>query len=858
MLSIGKLAGGSQAEKYYTRSVASGREDYYAGRGEAPGRWTGAGAADLGFESDREVSEAELTGLFRGQDPATGAVLRELTPAGVAGFDVTFHAPKSVSVLYAIGARDVIEATREAHDAAVAEALGYLEREACRTRFRRNGRIVSVPGKGFIAAAFRHRTSRAGDPQLHTHVVIGNLTQRANGAWGALDGRLLYRHGKTASYLYQAVLRAELTERLGVAFTPVHNGIADVIGVPENVVRHFSKRRAEIVEHMRSRGEHSARAAQIAALQTRKRKQYDIPVDRLREEWRARAAEHGLGPAELADVLASAERFDRDQLDLSRCAAQLAGAQGVTREASTFDRRHVIQAWAERHRDGAKVSRIEQLSDAWLASESAIRLAPKRGRGGPREYSTPEMLSVERDLLRTAECGTQAARGIADDNAVERAIAARPTISDEQAEMVRRLARDGHGVQVVRAAAGTGKTFALDAAREAWEASGLTVVGCSLSARAATELHDQTGMPTSTLRRVSEDLHHGYGFSPGSVLVVDEAGMVGTRDLAELAAHTAEAEAKLVLVGDDRQLPEIQAGGAFRALARQEHTITLTEVRRQAHEWDRNALADLRDGKPDRWAQAYGEHGRLRGAHNAEHTRAALVDDWWQATHEHPTEDNVMIAHRRSDVADLNRRARERMHRAGRLADEELQINGRGFAVGDRVITTRNDRRLGLSNGTRAEIAEIDFATGDVHVHTRDGERQQIPNSYLHDGNLDHAYATTAHRAQGATVDRAFVLGSDDLYREWGYTALTRHRDTAMFYVNLGDGQQQLPGVAAPDDDWAEIDAILSRSHAKHLAHDRGIPETQVAPHADDVWAQLAREPRQLGPEGPADTGLEL
>src|SRR5206468_1315492 len=116
------------------------------------------------------------------------------------------------------------------------------------------------------------------------------------------------------------------------------------------------------------------------------------------------------------------------------------------------------------------------------------------------------------------------------------------------------------------------------------------------------------------------------------------------------------------------------------------------------------------------------------------------------------------------------------------------------------------------ANGTRGEITDIDFTTGHVHALTRDGERKEIPASYLHDGNLDHAYATTAHRAQGATVDRAFVLGSDDLYREWGYTALTRHRDAAMFYVNIGDAQERLPVTPAPDDDWADIDAILSRS----------------------------------------------
>ena len=631
MLSIGKLAGGSQAERYYTQSVASGREDYYAGRGEAPGRWIGSAAASLGMETDREVTEAELTGLFRGEHPIEKHTLREMRDRAVAGFDVTFHAPKSVSVLYAVGSPEVVEAAREAHDAAVADALAYLEREACRTRFRRGGRIESVAGSGFVAAAFRHRTSRAGDPQLHTHVVIGNLTQRPDGTWSALDGRLIYRHGKTAGYLYQAALRAQLAERLGVRFTPVTNGTGEVIGIPADVIRHFSQRRAEIEEHMRTRGERSARAAQVAALQTRKRKEYSVPVDRLREQWRARASEHGLGPDELASVLARNEQFDRRSLDLARCAAELGEANGLTRENSTFDRRDVLQAWAERHRDGARARVLERLADTWLGSDHAVAIEPAHRNLRDPAYSTPEMVAVEQNLLDMASHATDRGFAIADQVRVDRAIAARPTIGSEQADLVRHLTADGHGIQVVRAAAGTGKTFALDAAREAWEASGMTVFGCSLSARAAIELRDQAGMPTSTLERLLRDIRHGYPLPRDGVLVVDEAGMVGTRALAELAEHAVHTERKLVLVGDDRQLPEVHAGGAFRALAQRPETITLTEVRRQREAWDRDALSRLRRGEADEWLDAYRMQDRIRGGYDAEQTRGRLVNDWWEA-----------------------------------------------------------------------------------------------------------------------------------------------------------------------------------------------------------------------------------
>src|SRR3954470_13797803 len=293
VLSIGKLAAGPTAGRYYVEQVAQGREDYYAGDGEAPGSWVGGGAASLALRG--EVTEGGIGLLLDGRDPGSGGQLRRpLASGAVAGFDLTFRAPKSVSILFGIGDRELAGTLRREHDAAAGEALSYLEREACRARRGRGGATV-VDGRGFVGAAFGHRSSRAGDPLLHTHVVVANGTQGPDGRWTALDGRALYRQQKTAGYLYQAALRRRLTAEVGVRWHDVENGVADIDGVPRRVIEHFSRRRSEILEHMAQRGEHSARAAQVATLETRKAKDYDVPVHRLRAEWRARAEEHGLG-----------------------------------------------------------------------------------------------------------------------------------------------------------------------------------------------------------------------------------------------------------------------------------------------------------------------------------------------------------------------------------------------------------------------------------------------------------------------------------------------------------------------------------------------------------------------------------
>ena len=242
-------------------------------------------------------------------------------------------------MVWAIAPPDIARELRGGHDAAVAEALGYLEREACRGRRGTDG-VVQVRGDGFVGAAFVHRSSRAGDPLLHTHVVIGNLTRGPDGRWTALDARHLYRQQKTAGFLYQAVLRRELTERLGLEWGPVREGAADIRGVPRTVIEHFSQRRAEILEHMAAHGGRSAASAEIAALETRHAKQ-NVAFDRLRADWTARAEEHGLSRDAVEQLVHVGELRERPAV---RLPVRL--DRELTEQASTFGRAEVLQALA--------------------------------------------------------------------------------------------------------------------------------------------------------------------------------------------------------------------------------------------------------------------------------------------------------------------------------------------------------------------------------------------------------------------------------------------------------------------------------------------------------------------------------
>src|SRR5439155_19140544 len=283
----------------------------------------------------------------------------------------------------------------------------------------------------------------------------------------------------------------------------------------------------------------------------------------------------------------------------------------------SFTRRNVIQAFCERLPQGVEVATAERLADEFLASDRAVALATDvRGltggdvirradgaliatTGDERRYSTPELLAIEKRLIEGALSRRDEGAAVVSERTVAAALARRPTLGADQAKMVRRLTRDGHGVQVVTGKAGSGKTFALDAAREAWQADGYRVIGAAVSRRAARELEDGAGIESTSLAALLQDLRVGgdYGLPERTVVVLDEAGMAGTRQLAELLDHADPARAKVVLVGDPHQLPEIDAGGAFRALVVRTDPIELSDNRRQSERWERDALEHLRAGR---------------------------------------------------------------------------------------------------------------------------------------------------------------------------------------------------------------------------------------------------------------------
>lgn len=796
MLSVAKLAPGQEA--YYERSVAGGLDDYYAGRGESPGVWAGRGATSL--ELAGVVGDGELGLLIGGRDPldgrrlrehaqrrtirveevdaATGdvrAVERELRP--VAGFDLVFGAPKSVSLLHALGDERTRLAVVQGHEAAWQAALSYLEDEACVVRRGRGG-VVRERGPGFVAAAYQHRTSRAQDPHLHTHVIVANMARGDDGAWRALDGDLLLRtHRLAAGHLYQAHLRAGLTASLGVEWRAVRRGMAEIAGIPAAALREFSTRRRQIEQRLEESGADSWRAAQVAALETRDAKE-PIELVAVTEQWWARAQEYGLGPAELDAVLARTPFTQPSSRELRELALRLVGPDGLTRARSTFTNADVVVAVSSELGRGASAELVRELAGRIPAMSSVELLEHDPGR--PARYTTREVLQLEARALEIAARGVDVGAPCGDWRADD-------ALSAEQQELVQHLLGRPDRVVCAVGLAGAGKTTATRAVSDGLVREGVPVFGVAPSGVAAERLQDESGIRATTIHRLL--LEPATRRLPERcVVIVDEAGMADTRSLSALLDRVERARGKVILIGDTHQLQSVGPGGLFSALVERLGAAELRENRRQLDPVERELLAQVREGQPLDYLGHAVRAGRLVAGENLDTVRGELLADWWVQGAAAP-ERNVMLSYRRTDVVALNEGAHELMDRAGRLGTERLQMmNGEELASGDRVLCRRNDARLQLTNGTRGVVAEVDRVNHRVTIVTDRGSKVRIGSVYLDAGHLRLGYAMTGHASQGITVDRAFVLASPGgAQREWGYVALSRARTQTRIYLSACD-----------------------------------------------------------------------
>ena len=822
MLSIGAMGGGQGT--YY---VGLAREDYYLEGGEPPGQWVGQGSAALGLAG--VVERETFLNLFAGTDEQGNALVQNAgDPKRQPGWDLTFSAPKSVSVLWATTEGETRRALQDAHFAAVKSALETIEAGAT-TRRGQGGQIKEAAS--LVIATFEHGTSRAQDPQLHTHALVLNLGVRADGTTGTLESQHIYRSKMAVGALYRADLGARL-QTLGYAVERDGSSFA-IKGVPQSLQDEFSKRRAEIESHLHTSGKDSARAAAYAALDTRQVKEHTA-----REElfglWRQTGAEHGFTPAIAHELRGKALALSADE-QLTQVNGMLERAiEKVSHDQSHFGARELLRAAAEDAQGRGVGADMVRAGVARALGENPDLLRVGEQRGGAR-YTTRELWELEKALLQTAEAwqgekGHQATqqsflKGMleAEQRATHNArqsdpSAIAPTLSAEQRAALAHLTKESGGVALLSGMAGTGKTFLLDAARSAWEAQGFRVVGAAIAGKAAQGLQEGAGIESTTIARLLFP-DAPIKLDERTVLVIDEAGMVGTRQMAVLVKAVQGSGAKLVLVGDAGQLQSIEVGGPFAALQNRMGGGELRDIVRQKDAWARQAVKDFAAGHAEQSLSAFNERGLLTVARDREEAKTALIDAW-KAEGIGAPQHNVIFAGTRAEARDLNRRAQTARQRAGALGFRALQVEGETLHEKDRVLFTRNSLVLGVQNGTTGRVTDVDASGQTLTIRLDNGRETQVPvTEYPH---LTLGYALTTHKGQGLTTRHAFVLcGGAMTDRELSYVQASRatHR-TQLFTERIEEWNPQTQ--QREEATLRELGRRMSQSRQKDMAHDVG------------------------------------
>ena len=715
--------------------------------------------------------------------------------ARVASFDLSLSDPKSVSLLAAGSPPEVRAEVQAGRHAAIRQVLGWLEREAVGVRRGHNG-TDRFRGQGVTAAAFDHRSSREGDPQWHTHVLVQNATLGPDGRWSALDSKRLYAHAMTADRLYHAALRAELTRRLDVRWRQVdpRTGAAEIDGLHDReLLRAFSKRRAQVLAQQREWGHQGMAAGKAAALATRKAKDHTESEESFYQRGARGLAEHGVGRTELEQVCRGGRAQARELSPAARVRLldELAGPAGLTAQASTFARRDVLDALAKQIPVGASAERpmaeLEELADEFLASERAVPVTVDRGLE-ERRYATPELLALERGLVEQAERRVQEGAGVVAGKHVRAALAARDGLDADQETMVRQVTQDGAGVSLVVGYAGSGKTHATGATVDAFHRGGFRVLPTAPTGAAARELERETKLPAPTLDALLGQLdRRDERLDRHTIVVVDEAAMVGTRKLARLLGYADRAGSKVVMIGDDRQLAAIDTGGAFRAFRLRLGATELRGNHRQQTALGQQVAALFRSGRQEAAFDRLVTHGKMVVCRTEAEANAAQVRDWWQRFRD--GQQAGMIAFSRAETTRLNAAARHLMAEAGRLGPDALQVDEREFRVGDQIVCGRNARtRLGVVNGTRGQVTALDATRRNLIIRTDEGRTVTLPGWYVAGQGferpwVDHGYAITGHKTQGLSGDDFGVRPSTRADAHWAYVAASRHRFDLRLYL---------------------------------------------------------------------------
>lgn len=764
MLSISQPIRAGSGE-YYLSLAAT--DDYYLNGDQEPaGFWLGDGAKSLGLRG--QVEPEPFRNLLRGLSPdGQQELVKNVHGERRAGWDATWSVPKSVSTAWSQATPEVRLQIEEALRRAVERAIRHVETLEIVSRTGPKG-IIRNKAK-LLFAVFPHSVSRNGEPQLHLHSILLNVGVRADGTTGTLEPKDLFRHKMLLGALFRVELAYQLEKSLGLRAMRDKKTF-ELIGIPQELMDEFSTRRKEILEELSKLGLSGAKAAAVAALNTRSSKEA-VPREELFKRWHALGKQHHFTAKELGWLIHAAFPERNRQTE-----AFLLGKETLTEltdNTGHFSKKEFMTVFLQ-GAQGRGMSADEAFSLGHKLFQSS-EIVPVAVPSADQRFTTREVLQLEKEVIETA--GVMAARGTEPPSRLPRVDF---PISLEQQEALRLMLGATPGsLTLLRGIAGAGKTTVFKAAYQAWKEQGIEVLGAALSGKAASELKKASGIEAQTLHSLIWELQGGARrLSDKTVLVVDEAAMVGTRQLLSVLKLCNESGARCVLAGDDRQLQAVEHGGGFSALLNRLPSSELTGIFRQKEAWAREAVKDFAAGKTGAALSAYQERSFVTQASSEAEALARLVNDWRSKGGIERPDKQIILAPTNSVVDELNLLAQAQRLQAEALAPECLECGNVRYFVGDRVIFTLNDRQLGVWNGDSGKVEGI--RDGKLLVSLGSQVTREIDlTRYRH---LKLGYAFTVNRAQGATVDNSLVYAANQ-NRELAYVEASRARESTRWYL---------------------------------------------------------------------------
>lgn len=720
-------------------------DDYYTQSGQGHGTW---------LQGNNNVQKGEISRIVSNL-PQSRVGPRK--PA----WDLTFSAPKDFSIVYAAASPEMREVLKNIQLNSVREALIYATK---------NGSIVTRHGAGgnetrpvefdqLKTAAFFHTTSRAGDPNIHTHVILIN-----NHCGRAID--VDTRFATAADALYLSILSQKI-QALGFSTKRSNSHKAfNIVSVPDALREEFSKRANQCAAFHQG----DDRKKKIAGIATRPDKA-KIEQAELDKTWKAEIEKHGFS---IEKALTASNDSTSAQISIEKI------LETATQNESVIQP-HKLDEIA--FYESQFSTQFHPLDTASRTREAAVQL---QNREGKTAFTTTEMIEIEQKIMDWGKTAiTQPAPGPNRDD-VEK-LAEQAGLIYEQKQMLMHVCSPGR-LALVEGDAGTGKSFTLGVARAAWEGAGMKVLGVAPSGKAAQGLADGAGIQSTTIHAAlqiienARELNQPPPIDKNTVLVVDEGGMVGSRLLEKIVNEVERAEAKLVIVGDSKQLQPVDAGGMFKKLAADLGASRLSTIYRQTIESDKEIVRAFRDGKAPQGLEALDKKGNLH-VHNLNQLKNEMIEKWADVIDPKNMSETILLAGKRYDVTTLNRLARQKMKDMNLISSDEYHLGGEAYSTGDRIIFLKNNKKLAVANGQLGTIQGISERKGSHLVTVKMDNNKTVSFDTRDYQNFQHGYAITTHKSQGVTCQNTLLLASEMTTREWTYVATSRSKSAPHVFL---------------------------------------------------------------------------